>query len=528
MDNNAVKKIFGPLKEYWAKQEKKRKITIVSIAAAALVLIVVLVLLLNRTEYAVLYSGLSSQEAGEIMTRLEELEADAKAQGTGTILVPKKQEDALRMQLSSEGYPQSGLNYDMFEKSTGFGTTDYEKQKYMQFQTQERLQGTIKSLDNVDDAIVTLYIPETSSFVLKSDKENASASVVLRIKRGMEFTDQQAKNIISLVSKSVPGLSEDQVFIIDALGNTLSRTDTNQAELAGTQLELENEMSRQYKEKIEEMLKPVLGETKFVVAVRAQLDFDKRTTESTTYEPVEGSSDGIPVSVNDVKEKAEGAENAGNVGMDANGGAPEYPVVNNNGGNYEKTDRTVNYEVNTTKDLVQKSEGTLQNLSVSVILDNQELQAGAADKVRTLVAGAVGMPEERIVVENMDFSDEMSASDRMLDDMMNTNDYVRRQSFIRNAVIFGIIALVILVLLFALLAWRRKKKREEEEQRLLLEAEKRAEEEAKIGHAIGDLDDGETFEEKKSDSRKFIEKNISQNPEFVVQLLRNWLDDYGN
>lgn len=525
MDNNAAMKFFKPLQEYWEKQDKKRKILHFVIGGAALALIIIIVLLLNHTEYAVLYNGLSSEEAGQIMTRLNELEVDAKAKGAGTILVPKGKEDELHMQLASEGYPQSGLNYDMFEKSTGFGTTDYEKQKYMQFQIQERLQGAIKSLDNVDDAIVTLYIPETSSFVLKSDKESASASVILRIKRGMELTNTQAKNIIGLVAKSVPGLSEDQVFLVDNLGNTLNKTDSTQAELAGTQLQLEDEMSRQYKEKIEEMLKPVLGETKFVVAVRAELDFDKRTTESIVYEPVEGSSDGIPVSVNEAKEKAQGAESAGAVGMDANGGAPEYPVVNGNGGSYEKTDKTVNYDVNTRKDLVQKSEGTLSDLSVSVILDNQDLQTGAADKVRTLVAGAVGMNAERVVVESMDFSGEMSAADRALEDTLNTNEYIRRQAFLRNAVIFGVIALVILAVILIIAAWRRKKRREEEEELLRIEAERRAEEESKMGAAIGEFGEEDSFEERKSDGRKFIEKNISQNPEFVVQLLRNWFED---
>lgn len=523
MDNNATMKFFKPLKEYWDKMEKKRRITSIVIAAVALLLIIILVLLLNRTEYAVLYSGLSSQEAGEILVRLEEMEVDAKAQGTGTILVPEAQEDSLRMQLSSEGYPQSGLNYDLFEQSTGFGTTDYEKQKYMQFQLQERLQGAIKTLDNVEDAIVNLYIPESSSFVLKSDKEAASASVILTLKSGVEFTKEQAKSVAGLIAKSVPGLTEDQVFLIDSKGNTLNKLDSTQAELAGTQLQLENEMSQEYKEKIENMLAPVLGETKFVVAVRAELDFDKRTTESTIFEPVEGSSDGIPVSISESKEKATGADTAGNVGMDANGGAPEYPVVNTETGTYENTQKTVNYEINQTKDLVQKSEGTIKDLSVSVILDNQDLQAGAADKVRALVAGAIGIPEERVVVENMNFSGEPTAIESMMAEAQSTNEYVRKQAFLRNAVIFGIIALIILVAIFMLVSWRNKKRREEEERLLLLEAERRAAEEAKFGDAIGD---GETFEEKKSDKRRFIENNIAQNPEFVVQLLRNWLDEY--
>jgi len=528
LDKNAAIKFFKPLQEYWEKLEKKRKILYLSIIGVMLAVIIILVLMLNRTTYSVLYSNLSSQEAGEVMAQLEEMEVNAKAKGVGTILVPADQEDSLRMKLSAQGYPQSGLNYDMFEKSTGFGKTDYEKQKYMQFQLQERLQGAIKTLDNVDDAIVTLYIPETSAFVLKKDKENASATAILTLAKGKDFTKENAKSVIGLISKSVPGLMEDQVFLIDNLGNTLNSLDTNQTELAGTQLELENEMSRKYKEKIEEMLVPVLGERKFVVAVRAELDFDKKTTEAITYEPVEGSSDGIPVSVNEAKEKAEGTGTAGNVGMDANGGAPEYPVVNNDGGTYENTEKTVNYEVNETKDLIQKSEGTLKDLSVSIILDNQDLQAGATDKVRNLVAGAAGIVPERVVVESMNFSGEATAMDTLVENANNTNEYIRRQALLRNAVIFGIIALVILGIIFAIVAMRNKKRKEEEEQRRQEEEQRRREEMARMGKAIGDFEDDETaLEQNKSKERVFIEKSVSQNPEFVVQLLRNWLDEYG-
>ncbi len=527
MDNNAAMKFFKPLKDYWDKLEKKRKITYAAIAAAVLLLIIILVLLLNRTQYTVLYSSLSSQEAGQIMTRLNELEVDARARGTGTILVPEKQEAALRMQLSSEGYPQSGLNYDIFEKSTGFGTTDYEKQQYMQFQTQERLQGSLKTLDNVEEATVTLYIPDSSAFVLRSDKESATAAVILRLKNGASFTDAQIKSIINLVARSVPGLTEENIHITDTQGNPLNKNDSNQAEIAGTQLQLENEMSEKYKEKIEEMLAPVLGQTKFVVAVRAELDFDKRTTESIVYDPVDGSSDGIPVSVNEQKEKATGAQSAGNVGMDANGGAPEYPTVNGDGGTYESTNKTVNYEVNQTKDIIQRSEGGLNNLSVSVVLDNQDLQTGAEDKVRTLVAGAIGMPVENVTVETMDFSGEASIMDNILTNAEATNDYIRRQAFIRNAVLFGIIALVILAVILVIVAVRNKKKKEELERQLLLEAEKRAEEEAKMQQALESADEaGEVLTEKKSDKRKLIETNVAQNPEFVAQLLRSWLDEY--
>lgn len=524
MDKNSAVKFFKPLKDYWDNLEKQKRITYGIIAGVALLIIIVLVLLLNNTKYVVLYSGLEAQEAGEVFNLLEEQNVDVKTRGTGTILVPEKEADTLRMQLSAQGYPESGLNYDMFKNSTGFGTTDYEKQKYMQFQLQERLQTSIKSLANIDDAIVTLNIPESSAFVLKKDKMDASASVILKIRNNVGLSKGQVKGITGLVAKSVPGLTEEQVLVIDSEGNTLNTLDTNQTELAGTQLELEESVSKKYKEQIENMLEPVFGAGKVIAGVRVSLNFDKQTTESTTVEPVDGSTNGIPVSVNETSETATGSDTAGNVGMDANGGAPSYPETNVGSGTYEKTDKTVNYEISQIKNLVQKAEGNISDISVSIILDSADLQAGADEKVRNIVAGATGIAPEAVVVQTMDFSGATTSDgiQALFDGQQAANSYKQKQMWLISAVILGIIVIVLLIIVLS--AMRAKKKREQRKYETLMTeiAQQKAKQEEEPEEELGE------FTMKKSEQRKLIENSIDSNPEFVVQLLRNWLDDYNN
>ncbi|MCX7715739.1 MAG: flagellar basal-body MS-ring/collar protein FliF [Clostridia bacterium] len=519
MDNNAIIKFFKPLKDSWDNLEKKKRIRYIILAGIILLVIVVSVLVLGHKEYVVLYSNLQSDEAGEIINKLSDMKVDAKAQGTGTILVPKDQEAELRMQLSAEGYPKSGLNYDLFKNSTGFGTTDFEKQKYMQFQLQDRLQSAIKSLDIVDDAIVTLNIPESTAFVLKSDKQTATASVILKLKSGSKLSTGQVKGITGLVAKSVPGLSEDQVLIIDNQGNSLNKASSTETEVAGTQLELENTISDKYKEQIQSMLEPVFGNGKVIVGVRVSLDFDKKTTETTKYEPLEGSSNGIPVSVNESKETATGTQTAGNVGQDANGGATSYTQTQGDNGSYQKTDKTVNYEINQIKEMLQKSQGNISDMSVSIILDNANLQTGAADKVKQIVAGATGISPEKVTVQTMDFSGNANSMEEIFNNAKATNEYLQKQAFMRNAIIYGILGLAVLLIFLILLIKRRK--REEE-----YSFEAVADEDV-LGSSGLDMDDETGFSVKKSEQRRLIEKSIDNNPEFVAQLLRNWLDEYG-
>lgn len=523
MDSNSAIKFFKPLKDYWDKLEKQKRIMFGVAVAAVLLVIIVSVLLLNNTKYTVLYSGLDSAEAGKILTALTDKGVKAKPQGTGTILVPEDQADQLRMEMATEGYPESGLNYDMFKNSTGFGTTDYEKQKYMQFQLQDRLQVAIKSLSAIDDAIVTLYIPESTSFVLKSDKQDASASVILKLKNSATLSKAQVKGIVGLVAKSVPGLTEDQVLVIDSDGNTLNTLDANQTELAGTQLELEEKVSDKYKEQIQSMLEPVFGTGKVIAGVRVSLNFDKQSTESTRVEPVDGGTNGIPVSTNDTKETATGSSTAGNVGMDANGGAPTYPETNSGGGTYSKTEKTVNYEISKIKDMVQKAEGNIDDISVSIILDNANLQSGAEDKVKSIVAGATGIDPNNVTVQTMNFDGESTSGSiaSMFDSQNTARQQQLRQRIVFNIILFGAIAILLIVIVVLILRHNKKIKEMERLQAL-------AEEEAARAAVATEEEEPVEFTMKKSEQRKLIEKNIESNPEFVAQLLRSWLDDYGN
>ena len=75
-----------------------------------IVLVIVLAtVMLSKKDYVVLYSGLSDSEAAEIYTKLKETNAQPKMEGRSTILVPEEQEAELRMQMTMEGYPKSGL-----------------------------------------------------------------------------------------------------------------------------------------------------------------------------------------------------------------------------------------------------------------------------------------------------------------------------------------------------------------------------------------------------------------------------------
>ena len=318
-----------------------------------------------------------------------------------------------------------------------------------------------------------------------------------------------------LVAKSVPGLTSDQVFIVDGMGNTLNSLESGQAGLASNQLELENNVSDTYKKQIEKMLEPVIGVGKVVVGVRVSLDFDKKVTEKTTYSPVTGKS-GIAAS--ESKETAADGQSSGVVGQDANGGsANTYPETTSGNGQYEKSNKTTNYEINKINETLEKNQGSISDMSVSIILDNTDLASGTDQKVKDIVAGATGVNPNKVTVQAMEFNAKNS-----IDDVFANVNQSKKQEAKRNAIVYGLLAFALFIIIIVLLVRHKDKEEEEIYQKFENVLPRPA---GLTGPDEEDEEITDEFKVKRNEKRAVIENTIDNNPEFITQLLRNWLDE---
>jgi flagellar M-ring protein FliF len=202
-----LKNFFTKFTDLIKKTDRKKIIIII----AALVLIIAAgiigAVLVNRVKYTVLYSSLSSVESVKIMAKLAELGINAKTDGDDTILVPEEQADDLRMQLAALGYPQTGLNYDLFSNSSAIGTTDLEQQTYLQYQLQENMRTTINRMSKVKDCLVIVNLASASSYVITDNTSEARVAVLLNLEGDQELTSQEARTIGQFVLKCVPKLT---------------------------------------------------------------------------------------------------------------------------------------------------------------------------------------------------------------------------------------------------------------------------------------------------------------------------------
>ncbi len=521
-----VKDNVNKIKGKWTEQTKSRKTLILGVIIAGVLGLAFLIYSLTSTNYAVLFSGMEAAEAGEVMNYLNEQGVAAKIENDTTILVDSDVADSVRLDLSAQGYPKSGLNYDIFSQASSFGSTDMEKEVYLKFQIEQNIMQTISQLEKIDSATVMVNLAEDSQFALSAQGSTpASATVVLKTKAGQALSEEEANSVRNLVKTSVPNLEEDNITLVDSNMNMYETGDglDGTSGATSTQLELKEETQNTLEEQIMQLLSPVFGQNNVTASVNVVLDFDSKVTSTVEFEPpIEGSEEGIIVSLMEMQEIINDGDTADTVGVDANGGAaPTYPEGATGDEAYYSSTREFNAEVNETKTQIENAKGEIQELSVSVIIDGDEEVEAVLGDVEELVANGIGVDPDNISVARMNFQ----ANDDIEAAVAEQDEILARQQMM-DIITAAIIGLAIAAVLIIILVIAKKKRRAKFEAELI---EKQEEQKGGIDLladediSIDDISGGEETNGKKLQSN--ITKLVENNPEAVAQLLRNWLDD---
>ncbi len=530
-----IKSVLNRIKEFFQKIERKKLILIIAMVVVVLASGIIGAILLNKVHYTVLYSNLSAEEAGSVMTILKNKSVDAKAQGTHTIMVPQEQADELRIELASEGYPKTGLNYDVFSKSSSIGSTDLERQTYLQYQLQENMRATIRRMDKVDDCIVIVNLPAKSSFVVASNIKEASVSVMLSLKNNQKLSQEEAKTIGQFVLKCVPDLNIKNISIVDSKMNYYNILSDDSEEslitLSANRQKLSDDMKNTLSEQVTKVLKPAVGDGNLAVSVNLVLNFDKKSTNSVQFSPpVEGAANGLVRSSEEKQDSSAKSATpaAGQPGTDSNGvSASEYVANSGAAGTSSASSQSAfNYELNEIKTNIEKAQGTIENLSVAVLInENVNGISQNTEKVKNLVANAIGVNSKYISVELLPF---VNAGGQGFDSYIQQNQEVIKQLKKSELIKTIVICAAILLALLAVFMFIRKRNGKKEEERL--------EEEGMLAMATAGVPvpaDLNPEEEqllkdiviKKSNEVERVEELMDKYPDTVVQILRTWLTE---
>lgn len=502
--------MLDSLKETWGKLSRTMQIG-VGIFVLGVFISLVLLTIVSRPDYQVLFSGLSSEDAGAVVTALQERGISYRIEEGGTaVYVPKEQVPETRISLATAGMPTGGVvGFEIFN-STRLGETEADRQVRFQMALQGELTRTIRQINEVADARIHIVLPKRSLFVQES--QAATASVLLQLKPGAQLGKGQVRAIANLVSSSVEGLTPDNVTIVDTRGTVLNAP--AMLELGGgvsDRFEMQWLYEQQLEKSIVAMLERIYGFGNVVARVNANLDFAYLEQYSEVYSPV-NRGEGLVRSTQNFEESYSGTSTgAGGVpGVDSN--VPGYVFADQGGGTteWERREGTTNYELNRTETRSTTLPGQVNDLSVSIWI-NGNLNPNQLASVEESVIRATGLKLDRgdsIHVTSVPFE---------------TSAYLSDSSVIEvnQGIPIWVIGLGVLFLLAILFLLIRRKSKDSPVVAVPLAAS--------VDFAVGDdelpMRDYSPEELERQGIRKNIQKLAKEKPEELATLMKTWLAD---
>lgn len=420
---------------------------------------------LGEPNLTLLYSDLSLEDSNQIVAKLESQNVPYRIGGNGgQVFVPRDQVLRLRMSMAEEGLPTGGaVGYEIFDRSESFGSSNFVNNINRLRALEGELARTIREMAQIRATRVHLVIPERQLFA--RDRQEPSASIILRTHGGIRLSKPQVLAIQHLVAAAVPGLKPNRISIVDDRGNLLARG-AGDEDAEGFSAVDGDEARRAFESRlgrtVEKLVERTVGLGKVRAQIYAEMDFDRITTSEETFDP-----DGQVVrSTQLVEETTEGSDTEGTQPVSIQTDLPQDPDQANAGGENRSANRstrseeTVNFEISKTVRSHVRESGIVRKLSVAVLVDGvyETDDDGAKTyaprseeemkQITTLVRSAIGFNEERgdvVEVINMRFAEAEATltvddEDSGLD--LTKNDFMR----IAEIAVLGILGILVLLL----------------------------------------------------------------------------------
>lgn len=399
---------FGGLLEKFKSFTPKQKV----IGAAVVIGIISVILLANlaikASAYVPIYGEISPSDLQAITFKLAELKIPYELGSNGrTVLVPPSKANRAKVQLAYFGLPHTPVN-KIEDKKEGLTP---KTQSELDQESKARLEGelitAIREIEGVADCIVKITLPDNSLF--KDDQNPPTAAVMLKLQPGAQVNPTQVAGIAHFVSSSVPGLSPQNVKIIDIQGRpyAVDNRYINKEAVSSFSPEEQEKVAayeNRLKDKINEVLSGVLDKDKYTVALSVEMD----PSQSEITEEKYGGPTNVSGSVTSVEKVTEEefssmpeADKASQMG-----GISE--VTKKGQGEYSKKTRDSAALVDSVKKRTITAPGTVKRISASVAVDN--LQQSDVKNIEKLVANAINLNYERgdqLAVVSMPFSQDV-------------------------------------------------------------------------------------------------------------------------
>lgn len=384
----------------------------------------------SERDFKPLFSGVAAEDAGPMLAKLREVGTEYRLEDNGsTVLVPSGKVAELRIEMASAGLPKSGrIGFELFDKAN-FGASEFAEQVNYHRAIEGELERSIMSVREVEQARVHITIAKDSLYT--EQRQPAKASVLVKLRHAASLSPQNIAAICQLTASAVPGLSPDQVSLVDTNGNLLNRVRPNGggdgSQDSDAALDYRKGVERDLQNKISSTLEPLLGANHFRVGVSADVDLTSGEQSEEVYDP----NKSVMVTSQRTDDGPALQSASGVPGLASNLPHPAAKPITG-ASNYARHTENISYLSSRVVKHTKLPQGAVKKLSLSVLVDHDLRWEGTGEKakrivqapsveklkvVHDLVAAATGLDPNRgdqLVVEAFPFESTLTAEPNVI------------------------------------------------------------------------------------------------------------------
>jgi flagellar M-ring protein FliF len=561
-----LKKLINQVAVYWGKWSLVQRIILLGIVAAVIIGIAALITVSATPNFVpVIDAPIRDEYARDrILMRLNQEGVRTYVSPTGVVQVQDEM-TAQRMRgilIREDLIPQGTDPWAIFDRER-WTITDFERNVNLRRAITQMVTDHIKALDDIDNANVTIVVPEDRLFA--SEQNPVSASVIITQKPGSDIIQNRKKieGIQKLLKFAIEGLKDENIVITDHTGMILN-------DFAGlaewdrlTRIERETKMVQQleaqYRAKILSTLQKTFSDDRVRdLDIKISMDMSQKTVATEEFFPItiRARTPGLSYDDSELVESITRSTATSSTAWEGTGFNPEGPAgvegqvppayrdMSNLYGMVKQETATLNEEINSRITQEEKSP-EINRVTVSVNIDgtwklryddkrNPVInEDGERDRIytpvspedlrstQTLIQNAIGYNSARgdsVTVHNIQFDRTRQFGDE-------DAAYFRQRQMETALIIFlgGVVLLLIGFILFRTIT-------REIERRRRLEAEEMARREAALREQAllqaedEGVDVSMSVEER---SRQELQESVAsmarEHPEDAAQLIRTWL-----
>lgn len=357
-------------------------------------------------------SGLTPDQATEATEELESAGIEHRLVNGGTAIeVPSSASADAMVAVGEIGATGGAIEgYELLDRQ-GFMASSFRQRIDYQRAIEGELARTLMGMDGVTSATVHLAIPEERLFAEEEDLTRASVVV-----DGL-VSQTTLASIASVVASAVPGLDASNVTVADTTGRILSGgSDGGMSQ--DQKLQMQDLYEAQLEMAADSMLGVALGPGRAVVRVTADLNFDELESETVTYVPDEQVT--LREQTLDEAFTGDNTVPLGTLGT-AEDVTDAGEIAGDSGSAYLRQEVNSEFGVPSTRTVSKQAPGSVERITVAVILDETLDPAPDPAVLSPLVAAAVGLDETRgdtIVVESIAFDASEVEGDEATDPLL--------------------------------------------------------------------------------------------------------------